>query len=310
MTLLKGMRSALLVAALAAPTYGAKQQQQLTSGPSAGGAPSQRQQSQTPPKYRVNGQITHMKEVTIGGRRHVLARLRTPNGRFLVLDVGDTNLPRLDVRRGEPITAFGGAGRINGEPVLVVDRLIADAGRTLTIVRGPQADRFRQLAQGRRPSAASSPRQPQYMTDVRGTTSGRVQRSPARASDSQAQPITFLTGRVIQARETQTTGDRQPHVLALVRTRDGRTVIADLGTRQRLGDISLHRGELVGIIGTRGIVNGRSCLVANAVADVNVVRGFHGISTADDAARGSPSSTPSASGRSGQRIGTGGGQRL
>jgi hypothetical protein len=79
----------------------------------------------------------------------------------------------------------------------------------------------------------------------------------------------LVTGKMTDTREVQVQGQDQPFLLVKVVTRDGRTVIANLGPRNRLPDnLRLQRGEQVAVTGELGRINNQPVIIAHTFANV------------------------------------------
>jgi hypothetical protein len=79
----------------------------------------------------------------------------------------------------------------------------------------------------------------------------------------------LVTGQLTDTRELQVQGQNQPFVLAKVVTPEGRTVIANLGPRNRLPqNLRLQRGEQVAVSGELGLINNQPVIVARTFANV------------------------------------------
>lgn len=77
-------------------------------------------------RYAVHGQVQSIRIIKLNQKRlpHVLVKLRLPDGRTAVLDLGTVRnidrLKRARVKEGRRLAAVGVLGRINAKPVLVV----------------------------------------------------------------------------------------------------------------------------------------------------------------------------------------------
>lgn len=90
----------------------------------------QRQRTQTSQQARrtVTGELVSLRTVSLKGERdkHVLAKVETQPGKVVVVDLGtERNFRQKNIRlnRGEKVTINGRAGRINGKPIMVVERI-------------------------------------------------------------------------------------------------------------------------------------------------------------------------------------------
>ena len=84
----------------------------------------QQQKQQQPMTHVIAGRLMETREVTLKGlsEKHVLARLQTPQGRQVLVDLGTRgNLQDVNLTKGEIIATTGSFGRINGRPVLFAD---------------------------------------------------------------------------------------------------------------------------------------------------------------------------------------------
>jgi hypothetical protein len=109
-----------------------------------------RQQAQSPRRGTWSGDIQSIKAVPVKGdkEKHVLAKIETDQGKTVVCDLGPiSNLRRQQTKldKGQRVEATGQEGRMNGLPILVVDRLVGD--NMMTII--PLQSRQQNKQQGR-----------------------------------------------------------------------------------------------------------------------------------------------------------------
>ena len=183
----------------------------------------------------VKGTITDTRDVSLKGvsDKHTLVKIRTRDGRALVVDLGkQQGVQGLTPRKGAFIAARGQTGRINGKSVLFA-RQFSDGERVLN------ADRS-----GARPARPGDP------------SRGRQQ---------------MVIGTVTDTRGVSLKGVADRHALLKVKTPDGRTVVLDLGAEDASKSLGLKKGQTVAARGPLGRINGRPVLFARQVAPVMTI---------------------------------------
>ena len=110
-----------------------RQQQQQQQQQRQGQRQAQKQQGQqasgsSSPFHRhvISGKLLETREFTLKGKsgKHVLARVETPQGRQILVNLGKREgLQDVKLSNGEMIAATGAFARINGRPVLFADHI-------------------------------------------------------------------------------------------------------------------------------------------------------------------------------------------
>ncbi len=84
-------------------------------------------------------------------------------------------------------------------------------------------------------------------------------------SRRQPQDINRVQGQVQSMRTVNLTELNEQHVLAKIKTRDGRIARVDLGPKDRISRLDLQQGDRITVFGTRGKVNDQSVLMARRI---------------------------------------------
>ena len=134
---------------------------------------AQQASGSSPPSHRhvISGKLLETREITLKGQsgKHVLARVETPQGRHVLVNLGKREgLRDVKLSNGELIAATGAFARINGRPVLFADH-IADL---VAIDRSGSSNARPARA---REEASASP--PSHSGEMSAPTSGERRRS-------------------------------------------------------------------------------------------------------------------------------------
>lgn len=263
------------------PSQRNQQQRQRTS------QQSQQTHAQFQQGQRVNlkGTIEGYRPLQLSGEqhKHVVAKVRLDNGRMAVLDLGaieNLSNQQTQLRKGQRVEASGMPGRINRLPVIVVDRFVGDGKVTIiapvAAVASQQA-RQRQQQQSQQRFTSSRDIQPRHHAQrMRSADPDRRPDPLRRGSRQQAQRqqqssqrgMVTVTGRLTDLRDVNLSGISDSHRLVKLQTRSGQTVIADLGRKRQLQDISLDQGEVVMVQGRLGRINGKPVVFADVIGDL------------------------------------------
>lgn len=213
----------------------------------------------------LQGQLVDLETIQVRGEEHVIATLLQPSGREVRLDLGPmSGLDRegVTLRPNQRLRASGTMSRLEDRPVLVVDRLMGDGMQTV-IIMPRQARRAGQEQLGRA-------QRPRYEQEQRFEQQARRERGPAATKGvAVTQGELMILGKVVETRDVNLSGIDEAHRLVKLRTRDGKTVVVDLGkTGGKLEELDLQRGKWIACVGAVGRINGRPVVFAEHVADV------------------------------------------
>lgn len=111
-------------------------------------------------------------------------------------------------------------------------------------------------------------RQQQQTSQKQRQSRQQTQRQASQAQGDQKR-IATVNGRLVGLREVKLRGEKQPHVLAKLQTRDGRTVVVDLGTRQDVRGMRFARNQELSAMGPAGRINGKPVIVADKFRDLS-----------------------------------------
>ena len=78
----------------------------------------------------------------------------------------------------------------------------------------------------------------------------------------------LIVGKITDMRDVQLKGIPDKHRLVKLQARQGQTVVVDLGSKGKLKDVKLEKGEAIAAMGAFGRVNGKPVLIATSVADL------------------------------------------
>ena len=234
-----------------------QQQAQRQRGQSQQG----RQQAQ-----RFSGRVQSTRVVNLSGQRqsHVLAKVRLNNNRTVIADLGPVSQLRQQGARlsqGAQLQGWAQAGRINNQPVLVVNRFRED-GRVITanLQQNQQQQRQSQQVYG---FQGDQQRRGQQQRMRQGQQRRQAQQGQQRQQAQQQ--MRRFRGHVMEHRPVRLSGEREPHLLAKVRLESGRTVIMDLGpiSNLRQQNARVGGGTQIEAQGTAGRINNQPILVIN-----------------------------------------------
>jgi hypothetical protein len=188
----------------------------------------------------VRGGVERVKRVALRGGPdgdHLVALVTGGMGRRMIVDLGPAAQYRdVPVMTGDEIVVRGPISWVGDRKVLMAQRAFIN-GETVKIKR----DR------------AMDPRQ--------------LDRRDAQSADTTA------TGQIEQAQPLRLRGLDRQHMVARVKTQDGRTVLADLGAPQDLDRIPLEQGRSITVTGPTVQVSGKPLILAKQVsADGATVR--------------------------------------
>lgn len=141
----------------------------------------QQQQASSSFRHVISGKLLETREFTLKGEsaKHVLARIETPQGRRILVDLGTReDMKDVKLTNGELIAATGRFARINGRPVLFADH-IAD------MVSINRDETQPQQAGARQGGGNSSARRQDGSPDSNGQT--QTQTQPRRQQQQQQQ---------------------------------------------------------------------------------------------------------------------------
>lgn len=226
---------------------------------------SSKKQGQKKQVGEVSGRLVGLKAARLKGESqpHILAKLTTQSGKTLVVDLGTReDIGTMRFRPNQQLTVRGPAGRINGKPILVADKVRDDSRKdrpTVTIVRlipfnaGPTAQ---PSAQGR------NQQQQQQMSQQRQSQ-----------QQQQQQAARMISGKVADKREVTVRhagGESHKHMMVKLEGPGGRTAMVDLGPANgsALKNVKLKSGQFLSALGQIGRVNGQPVFVADHVAEV------------------------------------------
>jgi len=224
----------------------------------------------------VQGQIQSMRKIQLGGERSemAIAKLELSEGGTAIVLFGKAQeIDAKSLREADQLTVEGEAGRINGKPVLIANRIRIDGESMQTLSfaddnpqqmrraeRRMQRDQQRQQAQNQQ----RDQRRQQAQRDQRRQQAQRQQQRDQRRQQARGQQDTQrIQGELQSVRWAQLEGEDKPHLLARVETEQGRTIVMNLGARDELdlnqGD--LRQGQTVRAEGQQGEISGMPVLV-------------------------------------------------
>jgi hypothetical protein len=217
----------------------------------------------------VSGKVKSSREFSIQGRRqpHLLAKIETQQGKTVVIDLGPAqrlSQQNREVSEGDQVRARGESGRINGYPVLIVDRLVGD--NQVTVIRSTMSQRDQQ-----RRSTTRADRGQQQRGQM--NRSYRQQQDHwQRQADQRQRNRVKMTGKLVDLRGVNVKGINEQHRLGLLELEDGRRVVVDFGADQNIGnDLKLNRNEKIIVEGRKGRVNDRPVIFAERIADIATI---------------------------------------
>ena len=177
---------------------------------------------------QISGEIERIKKVDLRGARqeHLAAVLTTERGRRIIADLG----PSKDLRDLE--LRSGDWITVRGPVVRVNDRRVLFAQQI-------QAD-------------------------------GQTIRIKRQESSQQSQPTRHesqqVSGQVQDVKELKVKGMEKKHQVVRLKTQDGRQIIADLGAKKELRDLSIKSGQQLTVQGPMFRVSGKPFLIAEQVS--------------------------------------------
>ncbi|ALA58992.1 hypothetical protein [Nitrospira moscoviensis] len=188
----------------------------------------------------LRGDVERVKRVALRGGpegEHLVALVAGGMGRRMVVDLGLAKQYRdVPVMTGDEIVVRGPISWISDRKVLMAQRAFIN-GEMVKVKRDRTMDP-RQLDRG----------------DARGTD-------------------TAVTGQIEHAQPLRLRGVDRQHMVARVKTQDGRTILTDLGAPQDLDRIPLEPGRSLTVTGPTIQVNGKPLILARQVsADGATVR--------------------------------------
>ena len=246
----------------------------FAEGKSAGDSKKTKSQPTTQRAQTISGTLTDAIAVQLKGQqeRHVLAKIRNEQGKFVIVDLGTINELRrqqVKLRRGDELTIAGRPGRINERPIFVADRFQNDADQPrMMVITVRPTDRGTQRDQDRMRDDQDQMRDRQDRMRDQGTGRAQDRMTGRQGAGMQQQGLTMAAGTIADLREMSLKGQQQKHVLARIETRTGQTFLADLGTRQDLQDARIAKGDRIAVLGQMGRINDRPVLIAYRVADI------------------------------------------
>lgn len=115
----------LLAAAVVVPAA-ARERGTPPPGPPAGAQTQERQAGTQPHGVAVQGELIDTMKVTLKGigQTHTLIKLRSPEGKVAVVDLGSEVPSGLALEKGSRLSVQGLPARINDRPVVVARRVI------------------------------------------------------------------------------------------------------------------------------------------------------------------------------------------
>jgi hypothetical protein len=198
----------------------------------------QRQNTSSQQRQTISGTVDSVRQaewVASSGQREkrAITRLELENGRTEFVDVGSqSKLRNLGLNSGDEIQLRGQYATVGGRRVFMADQIRVD-GEMFTVQRSQQQ---RQGSQARTQSMRSS----QASTrSIQGTVQGF---------------------RHVFLRPSE--GQREQHSLVKVQLQNGRTLVVDLGPRQKLDDVKLRKGQRITVQGRTGRIDGRPVFFA------------------------------------------------
>lgn len=96
-------------------------------------------------------------------------------------------------------------------------------------------------------------------------TSKQQRNKQQQMGQQQAQRQHTVTGVLQDVRTVRIQGEQDKHVLGKLRTRDGRTLVVDLGTQKDLKGVTLRRNQPLAVQGKVGRINQRPVLMAEKI---------------------------------------------
>jgi hypothetical protein len=256
--------------------------------------PARQQARQQAEPERFEGRLTGVRQLALRDHRedHVLGRIALDDGRMVVVDLGPVSTLRdqgVRLRTGQDIAAEGYAGRLNDRPIVIAyafetpeQTVDVSAQARQQTAAGPQMgqqtrdDRMAQRDPAdQRQRMDQRDRMEQRMAQQdRMDQRDRMARGDMAQGDMdrqrQHQPLRQqeIRGELIGYRTVNLRQGESEHVLAKVRTDQGRVAILDLGTVSKLRDqqVDLERGMQISTRGGPGRLNGKPILVVSAFA--------------------------------------------
>lgn len=261
---------------------GTSQQEQHSKQKHSQQAQKQGQRSQDRALRDVKGELLEVRSVALKGEeeKHVLAKVRQQNGRTAIIDLGPMNnlqAKNVKIVAGTKVEASGKTGRINGLPILIVDRYVGDGQVTILAPIPSSSERSSQksgtdhAASSSQSSGSSKSRQAGSSDEGAQGTMGYAQPPQQGQTGSQRQSPesnALYFGQLTDLRDVKLKGIPDNHRLGKLHLRNGQTVIIDLGTKDALGDVKLEKGEMIAVTGSMGQISGKQVIFADTVADV------------------------------------------
>jgi hypothetical protein len=182
----------------------------------------------------VQGQITNLRSVWVGGQWRLVADVETDTGNFISADLGPrVMLNYLNLAPGDLITITGQRLFQGAQPMIVANQL-GTHGQWLYVQTMP-------------PPAQ---------------VVGAVEVTPA-------PPTQMLTGCVVDKRTEGIPGYKEERLVVDLRLDDGQVVPVDLGLKKCVKSIDIDRNDYITVWGQNGPVNGQPGLIAAQVQNKN-----------------------------------------
>jgi hypothetical protein len=235
-----------------------------------------------PPAQTISGRILRTKDVEVWNTDVLVAQLETSNGRRVIVELGPVDELRenqVRIRKGEPITVRGNFIYIANLPLLIADSLRAN-GQSTRIDRswlvaiaalrgqnwaapvmggpGPEAGYYAGLGAGPMPYG--------YGQSQFGTSPYYGQAGAGAAWQGRELREQQVRGRVQSMNGFRLPGLNQRVEIALLRSDQGRRVVAILGPESALEGLELRRGSLTEVNGQGCWVDGTQLILAQEVS--------------------------------------------
>jgi hypothetical protein len=183
------------------------------------------QAQQQEPQQQVEGQILKEKEVQIKGKdqNNRVILIEAKDGRRIAIDLGPTqNLADVQIQVGQNASVKGRLVRIGDRKVLFAGELTVN-GKTVQIRRMMEQSQIRQRNAGQKDAGTSE-------------------------EESMCQPQQ-ISGQIVKERDVSVKNTGMRNKIVLVKTPQGRMIIADLGPSEKLGDLQLTADRSIQVQG-------------------------------------------------------------
>lgn len=205
----------------------------------------------------IQGKIVKLDKIDLFGNKHVVAKLRRPDGKILNCDLGPVSqLRRLDLQRGDQITLHATPGLMYATDVRSDKQHVTLNRRKMQMADWAMKQQQNRGSRMRRGYGMGS-----EQSAMRNTRMNRnSQQSAMRNRNNQR---FGLQGQIEDLSLVSIGGDK--YLVADIKDRSGRTQRAALGRQDRVRNFDLDRGDNISIVGRPGRVNGQTVLIVEGL---------------------------------------------